>query len=190
MKRLMVLAFALLLAVPVISPAVDMTGKYGLGYFHNDAPVGARIWATPKLAIDIGVGVEAKNVWMLTATDTSKETATSFWFEVGFPYVVIDGDRANFFIRPGFMMGMLDDRVYGTGDLDKKWTLMSFSLAPGAEVFFGDHFSLEAGHGIAIDMLSVPDEDGIPEYRRGETEMTIRSFDASVTYLGFHFYFQ
>jgi hypothetical protein len=74
-------------------------------------------------------------------------------------------------------------------DVDAKWTKISILLTPGAEVFFGDNFSLEAGHGIAIDMLSVPDEEGIPEYRAGESETSIRSFDASVTYLGFHYYF-
>ena len=36
-------------------------------------------------------------------------------------------------------------------------------------------------------LLSVPDDVPV---RGGETETTIRTFDASVTYLGFHFYFK
>jgi hypothetical protein len=189
-------ALAIMLVLPLAVNAVDMTGKYGLGYFKSEAPVGARFWVSPQLGIDVGVGFESKSVYLPTygATDTTynKETGMSFYAEVGFPYVIFDTERANFFIRPGFMLGMLDDRIAdgGTGMLDEKWTLMSFSLAPGAEIFFGDNFSLEAGHGIAIDMLKAPDADGIPEYLRGETITTIRSFDASVTYLGFHFYFK
>jgi len=185
MKRLMILAVVALLAIPALSNAVDMTGKYGLGYFNTDAPVGGRIWLTPDLGLDLGIGFKAESVWM----GADKETATSFWLEAGFPYVVVATDRANFFVRPGVVFGQLDDRSFGTENLDEKWTYMSFSLTPGAEVFFGDHFSLEAGHGIAIDMQKYPDNAAYGS-RAGETETMIRTFDAGLTYLGFHFYFK
>ncbi len=188
MKRVIMLGLMVLLALPVMGSAKDMTGKYGLGYFNTDAPVGARFWVAPKVGIDVGVGFKMEDVYV--GAQPEKQTASSFWIEAGVPFVIFPSERANFFVRPGVVLGLLDDRSYGTGNLDSKWTLLSFSLTPGAEIFFGDHFSLEAGHGIALDMLMVPDEDGIPTYRRGETETTVRSFDASVTYLGFHFYFK
>jgi len=185
MKRLTTLTLLMILAIPVAGLAKDMTGKYGLGYFHNDAPVGARFWLSPVLGVDLGLGFESQNVYV----GTEKETATSFWVEAGFPYVIVPSERANFFVRPGVTFAQLDDRAYGLGDnLDEKWTKVTFTLTPGAEVFFGDHFSLTAGHGIAIDMVSVPDDVSGP--RGGESETTIRTFDGSVTYFGFHFYFK
>ncbi len=186
MKRAIAIAAVLLLMIPAVSSAVDMTGKYGLGYFHKDAPVGVRYWVNENVGLDIGVGLDASTVYMAG----EKETAVSFWAEVGVPYVIVDTDRANFFVRPGIMYASLDDRVYGQYGLDETWTQITLSLAPGAEIFFGDHFSLEAGHGFAVDLLSVPDNNAVPEFRRGETETTIRTFDASITYIGFHFYFE
>lgn len=183
MKRFITLTAVLLLALPVIGSAKDMNGKFSLGFFNSDAPVGIRYWASPQIGIDLGVGFEMKDVYF----NGSKEGATSFWVDFGVPYVIWERDRANFFIRPGAMIAVLDDRVYGTGTLDETWTQITFSLTPGAEIFFGDNFSLSAGHGIAVQMTSVPDAVGAP--RGGETETEIRSFDASVTHIGFHYYF-
>jgi hypothetical protein len=168
-----------------------MSGKWGLGYFNTDAPVGVRVWATPALGIDIGVGFESvENYWYDPETEPEnpeKVNATSFWFEVGFPYIVFPSERANFFLRPGFQLGMIDDRNFGFWDdtgFDAKWTIMTFSLTPGAEVFIGENFAIEAGHGIALEITSQPDELG------GESFTDIRTFDASLAYLGFHFYFK
>jgi len=196
MKRFSDFFLALLLAIPVGITAKDMTGKWGLGYFSSDAPVGGRFWLNERVGLDVGVGFELTDTYVTNPNSTGpedaqlKESATSFWLEVGAPIIVMPTERANFFLRPGVIFASLDDRAYGTGELDTKWTQVTLLATPGAEVFFGEHFSLSAGHGIAVDILSVPDEEGIPEFRRGESETNIRSFDASVTYFGFHFYFQ
>ena len=192
MKRLVIITAAIMLAIPMAGFGMDMEGKYGLGYFMSDAPVGGRFWATPQLGIDVGIGLESKTVWMVPVGggDAEKESAMSLWFEIGFPYIVFPGDRANFFIRPGFQFAQLDDRVYGSGGLDEKWTVMQFTIAPGAEVFFGEHFSLEAAHGIAIEMLSYPDDEDAYGSLAGESETNFYSFGAGVSYLGFHFYFK
>jgi hypothetical protein len=181
MKKLLSIALlAGFLAIPATSNAVDMKGKWGLGYFHNDAPVGARFWVNERIGIDVGVGFEMTDVIF----EGSKESASSFWLDAGVPIVVLPTERANFFVRPGLQFASLDDRIYGTGDLDETWSRVRISLTPGAEIFFGNNFSLEAGHGIAIDMMTPPDQVS------DETFTTIETFDASVTYLGFHFYFK
>ncbi|MBD3402670.1 hypothetical protein GF420_07225 [candidate division GN15 bacterium] len=191
MKRLLITLAVALLVIPVGIDAKDMNRKYGLGYFNTDAPVGGRIWVSPTIGIDLGVGFEGKTIYeSANGGDPEKSTATSFWFEAGVPIVVFPSERANFFIRPGVQVASLDNRIYGEGPSDAKWTRITPSATLGAEVFFGDHFSLEAGHGIAVDITSVPDEDGITEVRRGESETEFRTFDASIAYLGFHFYFR
>jgi len=221
-KRLTLLTLVALLVAPAFSNAKDMTGKYGLGYFTTDAPIGFRYWATPKLGIDVGVGFKSDAAWVGEYDETedrtvySKETASSFWFEVGFPYVVVATDQVNFWVRPGFQFASLDDRIFspdskvydadddfeeqGMDDvgLDAKFTQMTISLTPAAEWFISDNFSIEAGHGIKIQMLKFPD-DKIPgsdpaEYyygdAGGETETSIVTFSADNVFFAFHFYFK
>ena len=167
-KRVIILTLACLLAMPALSLAKDMTGKWGLGYFNNDAPVGARFWTGPKLGIDVGVGFESM--------DLGDESATNFYIEAGLPYVVFPSERANFFVRPGVLFASFDELVSSTE------TMIQITFAPGAEVFFGDHFSLEAAHGIAIEIAS-PHGDG-------DSSTDFGTFGASITTLGFHFYFK
>ncbi len=184
MKKNIIAILLLLIVLPLSGKALDMSGKYGLGYFNTDAPLVGRFWLSPTLGLDLGLGFEMKDIYF----DGEKEKATSFWLEAGLPFVIKSTERANFFVRPGVIFASLDDRVYGTGDLDEKWSQITLTLTPGAEVFFGEHFSLTAGHGIAVDILSVPDAVGGD--RGGESEMTVRTFDGGVSYLGFHFYFK
>jgi hypothetical protein len=175
LKKLTIIALAVFLAIPMVTNAKDLTGRFSLGYFDSDAPVGIRYWATEKIGFDLGVGFES--------IDLGDENGTSFWLEVGVPYVVYPTDRANFFIRPGVVFASLDNRVYGSGDLDEKWSVFTLLLTPGAEVFFGEHFSLQAAHGFALRITSPPDEIS------DESSTDFSSIAASVTTIGFHFYF-
>ena len=171
-KKATIALVSALLLLPTLASAKDMTGKFGLGYYLSDAPVGLRYWVTPKVGLDVGLGLDM--------TDTGTETATSYFFDVGIPYIVVGTERANFFVRVGALIGILDDRVYGSGTLDDTWTNVTASIAPGAEVFFGDNFSLEASHGINFEFISPP---------VGDSRMNINTFGSSTTDLGFHFYF-
>lgn len=179
-KKIAMFTIAAVIAAPAASFAMDMSGKYGLGYFNSNTPVGGRYWVNSNFGIDVGLGFES--------SDQGDDTYTDFHIGAGFPYVIFDTERANFFLRPGITFGSLDARPYGI-DSESKWTMINISVMPAAEVFFGDHFSIQAGHGLEIEMLSYPDE---PEFGAlaGESRTNIRTLDGSVTYLGFHFYFK
>lgn len=174
-KKLIVSVLVLAIMVPAVASAKDLTGRFGLGYFHSDAPVGLRYWVNDKVGLDIGVGFESR--------DLGEESASSFWIEAGVPYIVYPSDRANFYVRPGIVYASLDDRVHGTGAYDETWSVITLKLMPGAEVFFGDHFSLQAAHGFEVTLSSPPDEVS------DESTTDIKTTAASISYLGFHFYF-
>jgi hypothetical protein len=182
-KKLVAFALAMVLAVPAVGNAMDMEGKFGLGYWTGDAPVGGRYWVTPQVGVDIGLGYMSHDGY--TSASGDKESAAEFYFEIGVPYVAIDTDRANLLVRPGFQYGSIDGRLWGYGT-DDKISEMIISITPCAEVFFGDHFSLTAGHGIQIQMISWPDATGYPD----ENYTNIRTFGDGVTNIGFHFYFK
>jgi hypothetical protein len=171
--------FVMALMVPVSGSAKDVNGKIGMGYFNSEAPVGGRIWASDKLGLDLGVGFDIN--------DQGSENFTDFYVGAGINYVLFDFDRANFMARLGGVFGQLDARPFGI-DSDKKWTKVSITVMPVAEIFFGDHFSLSAGHGFELELISYPDEDAFGDLA-GESRTNIRTLDGSVTHLGFHFYF-
>lgn len=173
MKRLMLLALATLLVLPAASNAVDMSGKWGLGFFDRTAPVGARIWATPQLGLDLGVGFES--------LDQGEESGTNFYIEVGAPYVLVPTERANFYLRPGVLVGFFDEANNASVE-----SFIEVTLAPGVELFFGDHFSLEAAHGIAVLITNYREVEG----EEIDSETDFFTFGANATFLGFHFYFQ
>jgi hypothetical protein len=176
-KKATIALVSALLLLPTLASAKDMTGKFGLGYYMTDAPVGIRYWVTPKVGLDLGVGYELK--------DLGSENASSYWFDLGIPYIVVGTERANFFVRLGATIGILDNKAYyqmtdANGVIDKTWSDVNVSLAPGAEVFVGDNFSLEASHGINFQFLSPPEGDSL---------FNVKTFGNSITTIGFHFYF-
>jgi hypothetical protein len=176
---LMAFVFVMTLAAPSTGDAKDVNGKIGMGYFNAETPVGGRIWVTDKLGIDLGVGFDVN--------DQGADNYTDFYVGTGINYVVFDFDRANFMARVGGIFGQLDARPYEI-DSDKKWTKIMISIMPVAEIFFGDHFSLSAGHGFEVELISYPDEEAFGDLA-GESRTNFRTIDGSVTYLGFHFYF-
>ena len=94
-KHLVVAVLAFAISIPAVSHAMDMTGKWGVGYFRPEAPVGIRWWASPKVGVDVGVGFTNSN------PDVG-ESNTTFLFDAGVPLVLHSGDNVHFFFRPGF----------------------------------------------------------------------------------------
>lgn len=181
MKRIMIAALATILALPALASAKDMTGRFGLGYFTDSAPVGIRYWFSPTVGVDLGFGFNLKDgvPAFPATTPPTTESALDFSIEAGVPYVIHSSDRANLFLRAGGVLGITDDRLMG-GTTDETWTTFDILLGPGAEVFFGDNFSLEASHGLRINIASPPVGDSLTNFgtaARGVSE------------LGFHYYF-
>ncbi len=187
-RKLVVVATAVLVAATSPSFAKDMTGTLSLGFHNSDAPLGGRFWATDKVAVDVGVGFESNEI-PDPQTDVQNKTVNtfSFWFESGIPVKLYDVDNAHFFVRPSVVIGLLDDRDYGTGGSDAKWTSLDFVLSLGGELFFGDHFSVEATHGVKMNVRSVPDE--VKNDVGAESFTSFSTFGQNLTTIGFHFYF-
>jgi hypothetical protein len=168
LKKLFGLMLVLALLAPVTGNAMDMTGKVGCGFYNSMAPIGVRYWLNDKLGADLGIG--------FISDDDGNETTTTLSFEVGFPYIMYPSERANLFIRPGLLFSSTDYPA----PVDKR-TELTLSLSPGVEVFFGDRFSLEASHGLEINLISPS---------AGENQTDFMTTASSIVDLGFHFYFK
>ncbi len=177
-KRLMILALAMLLVIPAVSTAKDMTGKWGLGFNNYSAPIGARFWVTPKVGLDVGIGFEMDDVDVYDdeAEEWTTESATDFYFEVGVPFVMVPTERVNFYLRPGIQVALYDS-------LNNEYVKNSIAItfAPGVEYFLTEDLSIEASHGIAYRMDSARREDA-------DSRSAIFTFGENFAFLGFHFY--
>jgi len=192
-KKVIALALAAVVAAVFPSFAKDMTGKYSLGFHNSDAPVGGRYWFSQKAAIDLGVGFQTHEVVVEDpeTEEASTESTMNFWMEAGVPFKLYDVDNAHFYARPAVLMGLLDDRdpgnPYGTGRSDAKWTSIDLIVSLGAELFFGEHFSVEATHGVKVNLTSVPDD--VKDSVGTDSFTSFETFGNNLTTIGFHFYF-
>jgi hypothetical protein len=189
LKRLIIVVAAVFVTAATSSFAKDMTGKISLGFHDSDAPIGVRFWTTDNVAIDVGAGFKSNSVVVTdpVTDETSTEHTGSFWFETGVPIKLYDADNAHFFARPSVVIGILDDRDYGTGTTDAKWSSLDLILSLGGELFFGDHFSVEATHGVKLNYTSVPDD--VQDDVGAESLTSFETFGNNLTTIGFHFYF-
>ncbi|MCI0406751.1 MAG: hypothetical protein L0Z48_08685 [candidate division Zixibacteria bacterium] len=108
MRKVWLLALGLFLFFGTAG-AVDKKGKVGIGFFNDDAPLGARYWVTERIGFDVGFGLNLRNVVdstqdtnLLTSNqDPSKKSLVDFRFDAGLPVNLVRTEKVNFLIRPG-----------------------------------------------------------------------------------------
>jgi len=162
MIKRMTLAVLCLALVAGSVQAAERKGEFALGFNSSDAPVGGRYFFSDKVAVDLGLGFEAKDV--MWEDDTA--SATSFWVEAGVPFVLYDYGDSFFFVRPAIQYASLDDRVYGGGTVDDTWSVFTVALNLGAEVRLAERFGLTFQHGLKYTNSSPPgDGDSVSEFR-------------------------
>ncbi len=167
MKRSIVLSMLLLFtAVPSVFAGEPKPGTFGLGWYSSTAPIGGRVWLSPQIGLDLGLGF---------ANDKALGTSDSrVHINVGFPVNVVTTEKVNFFIRPGVEF-QTNSRNDAAGELTGT-TYITADL--GAEWFVSEQFSLSVGHGLQVYQISGSDDWGI-------TALRALSFEN----VGFHFYF-
>jgi len=141
-------------------------GTWGLGWYSISAPVGGRVWVSPVVGVDLGLGFADKNI--LGAAEDR------FHINVGIPVNVVMTEKVNFFIRPGVEF-QTNARTVGSEVKSK----MIITADLGAEWFVTEKLSLTVGHGLQVEQLSGPDD------KFGVSALRALSFEN----VGFHFYF-
>lgn len=178
MKKVLLGLVALVAVLSVAAPVMAAGEmKIGLGYFRPEAPIGARVWVNPKIAIDFGFGFESKEY----GQGDKSETKTSFSIDAGVPFVLAGDETTKFFLRPGILY--LSDPNYDIAG--EEWVTAStigISANLGVEHFFSKWFSLEASHGFVFATYD-PGTEG------SDSSTTIYSEALGISSIGFHFYF-
>jgi hypothetical protein len=166
MKRVLALMSLLAVVLPASAFAVDTQGLWGPGYFRPEAPIGARVWFSEKIAGDIGLG--------FASSDATGDNLTDWILDVGLPIVVAETGNTMFFVRPGIAY----ESVAVNPDDDA--TAFSISGHLGVEHFLGDRFSVQVAHGVTWQSIEPPTGDSISQFF---------SEDFGISSIGFHYYF-
>ena len=167
MKRFFILSvLGLVMGTTSLRAAEPKAGTIGLGWYSISAPVGGRVWVTPMVGVDIGLGFADKN--LLGATNDR------FHVNAGIPVNVVMTEKVNFFIRPGVEF---QTNARTVGPEVKSKLIVTADL--GVEWFVTEQLSLTVGHGLQFEQLSGPTD------KSGLSALRALSFDN----VGFHFYF-
>lgn len=191
LKRfLTVVAFAAIL-VPAASQAVDNSGKWALGYYDSQAPVGIRYQFGEKAGFDFGLGfASSEDIDNASTTPGETKNFMQYHVELGVPVTLVATDNANFYFRPGLLWQsipyQLDDGVNPVSD--ERASDITFKLHLGAEWFATRNLSLSVGHGIDIaSSKGVSRGDLLGGKPESSTSWGSAALD--VTSIGFHWYF-
>ena len=165
MRKIVFFTIALCLVASSAVMAKDMTGRFGLGFINNEAPVGGIYWLNAKVGINAGFGFES--------IDATPDALTNFAFDFGVPFVVYNtSDRVNFYLRPGLLFQSMDQGGGSDTQMDLTASLMF-------EVFVTDDFSVSAAHGFGVSIYS-PDQ--------GDSMTNFGTFGDNWTNFGFYYY--
>jgi len=175
-SRGVILAAAALGLFSVVASAQTTGSRVGLGYFRDDAPVGVRVWLNDRFAFDAGLGLALRDYEIPNEDDP--ESKLSFSFDAGVLFALAGDDNTKFFVRPGIMF----HSEPAASDPDESATDFLISGTLGVEHFFSKWFSVQAAHGLALNIHD-PGIDG------SDSETQVLTEGAGLATLGFHFYF-
>jgi hypothetical protein len=171
MKRAFAMLSLLAVVIPASAFAKDMKGLWGPGYFRAEAPVGVRVWMSPTLGLDLGLG--------FSSGDAGGEDLTDYTVDLGLPIVMASAGDANFFVRPGVLYTSDEDDFGGTIGVDAT-TTTAISASLGVEYFFTERFSVQAAHGVFWASSEPP---------VGDSSSQFATEDFGISNIGFHYYF-
>lgn len=111
MKKIWLVGAAAMLLFSSSGQAADKKGKFGLGFFNDDAPLGGRYWISNRWGLDLGFGInlrsavdstEDTNLLPLIRQLPTKTNLTDVRLDGGIVFNALHTEKVNLVIRPGF----------------------------------------------------------------------------------------
>src|SRR5262245_45399594 len=113
MKRITAV-LVVLMAVMATQAFAATHNKGALGMHNDNAPIGFRWWTSDKMAIDLGIGVQATEVADLESDDSDATTKLmDFSLDAGIPFLWKTWDRVHVMFRPGVNFTSMQEFVSG-----------------------------------------------------------------------------
>jgi hypothetical protein len=171
MKKILFFTVAFCLVATSAAFAKDKAGSITLGAtMSKDIEIGYVMSNNARIMAGFGFGSQ----------DVGDESATSFNIGAAYKHPLVGGDRADFFALVGLDFGSQD--VPAAGGLDSE---TSFGVLGGFcfEIYFGDTFSVGAGHGIRFASVSPPGDNV-------DSSTSFGTFSEGLTEMSFTYYFE
>jgi len=192
-------AIALTVAATIVATAAkaqdaisDHIGMFGIGYFHRDAPIGARLWMSPTFGVEagIGFGIDA-DVPISRESGTGTVNLDRWAVEGALLFPLRSEPHLIFYARPGVGFFRSEEIIGGSGEQrTRSLSRIEVSGLLALELFFSklgfDNLSLGAGHGVAITHTD-PSGSGGSSTSFGTRLAELDLVQSSS--VGFHYYF-
>jgi len=146
-------ASSLLAAAPALA---DRTHTIGIGYHQSNTPIGGRWWASPRIGVDLGLGVDAEKAEADVDTNDDgvpdvriTDTLAEWTANVGTPWVAWAGPNVRVLLRPGFEYHSEDDFDSFLTD-GSRVKLNSYAVTGEVEVELNvwENLTMSASHGL------------------------------------------
>ena len=195
MKKALLALVVAALAIPAAARAErDLTGKFALGYWNAEAPIGGRYVISKSTALDLGVGFAQASISDDPTTAAVGDEAKNMQFHVaaGIPFTIVKREKVNFFVRPGVLFKFVPtyNQATLTDPYEKKTeTETDVTAILGAEWFPTDDLSFSVGHGLKLTSTKNVSAN---ELTTGDlkSQSLVSGLEAiDITSVGFHFYF-
>ncbi len=195
MKKGLLALVVAVLAIPAAAHAErDLTGKFALGYWNAEAPIGGRYVFSTSAALDLGFGFAQTYVSddPTTAAIGDDKKNMQLHIAAGVPLTLVRREKVNFFFRPGVLFKFIPTYNQATvsDPYEKKSeTETEFTGILGAEWFATDDLSFSVGHGFKLTSSKGVSAN---DFTTGtlESQSFLSALEAiDITSVGFHFYF-
>ncbi|MCI0596600.1 MAG: hypothetical protein L0Z48_08680 [candidate division Zixibacteria bacterium] len=155
--------------------------------FNDDAPVAMRAWFNPKVGLDVGLGINLRQVQDQRITPQNPESTTAFLdlsFDLGLPVRVLRHDRVDLIVRPGFGFRTRPGFEFSIEDPSVRSVETSLELEISGTIGFEYYPFPKASFGLFTGVALIQNRPG----GAGSTTLRVESLPKKAVNVAFRYY--
>jgi hypothetical protein len=162
--------------------------RVGLGLVFNDeAPMALRAWFNPKVGLDVGLGINLRQVVDERILPQHPESTTTFLnlsFDLGLPVRVMRHDKVDLIVRPGFGFRTRPEFTFSIEDPNVRAVETTLELEINGSIGFEYYPFEKASFGLFTGLALIQTRPG----GVGSTSMRVESLPKKATNFAFRYY--
>ena len=164
------------------------SNRFALGLVFNDeTPVAMRAWFNPKVGLDVGLGINLRQVQDQTLLVPNPESTTTFLdlsFDLGLPVRVLRHERVDLIVRPGFAFRTRPEFTFSIEDPTVRAVETTLELEMNGSIGFEYYPFEKASFGLFAGIALVQTRPG----GVGSTSIRIESLPKKAANFAFRYY--
>jgi len=164
------------------------SNRFALGLVFNDeAPVAMRAWFNPKVGLDVGLGINLRQVVDERIIPQDPESTTNFLdlsFDLGLPVRVMRHERVDLIVRPGFAFRTRPEFTFSIEDPTVRAVETTLELEMNGSIGFEYYPFEKASFGLFAGIALVQTRPG----GVGSTSIRVESLPKKAANFAFRYY--